>query len=75
MLNFTRVLNNSKNIAVAHKKYFGHLFITPHKSCMSSHMLDIIGFFTLFMQLEFPPVLKISSRIFSGFLIFFLQYW
>lgn len=57
--------------AVAHEKYFGHLFITPHKSCISSQMLDITGFFALFVQSELPPALKISSRIFSGFLMFF----
>ena len=57
--------------AVADKQDFYHLFITPHKSCISSQMLDITGFFTLFVQSELPPVLKISSRIFSGFLMFF----
>lgn len=58
-------------VAMANKQDFYHLFITPHKSCISSKMLDITGFFALFVQSELPLVLKISSRIFSGFLMFF----
>ena len=70
-IDFTSFSGTFQDIAVAHKKYFYHLFITPHKSCISSQMLDITGFFTLFVQPELPPVLKISSQIFSGFLMFF----
>ena len=68
---FTGFFRTFRDIAVAHKKYFYHLFITPHKSCISFQILTITGFFTLFVQPEHPPVLKISSRIFSGFLMFF----
>ena len=45
--------------AVAHEKYFYHLFITPHKFYISSQMLDITGFFTLYTLSVLSPVLKI----------------
>ena len=32
------------DVAVADKKYFYHLFISPFKSCISSQTLDISGF-------------------------------
>ena len=32
------------DVAVANKKYFYHLFISPFKSCISSQTLDISGF-------------------------------
>nr|WP_242977863.1 CatB-related O-acetyltransferase [Agathobaculum massiliense] len=59
------------NAVVANEKCFDHLFITPHKSCIFSLMLDITGFFTLFVQPELPSTLRISSQIFAAFLMFF----
>ena len=32
------------DVAVANKKYFYHLFISPFKSCISSQALDFSGF-------------------------------
>ena len=56
---FTGFFRTFRDIAVAHEKYFYHLFITPHKFYISSQMLDITGFFTLYTLSVLSPVLKI----------------
>lgn len=68
---FQGILNSNLCTAVAYEKYFYHVFITPHKSCIFSQMLDITGFFALCVLSESSPVWKIFSQIVSVFLMFF----
>jgi len=52
---------------VANKKYFYHLFISPFKSCISSQMPNIAGFFGIFLFLCFLGIfsnLPVFSRAF-----------
>ena len=55
------------DVAVADEKYFYHLFISPFKSCISSQMPNIAGFFGIFLFLCFRGIfsnLPVFSRAF-----------
>mgnify|MGYP007086327497 CR=1 FL=1 len=56
------------NTAVADEQYFYHILITPFLFCISSQMLNIAGFFGIFLFLYFRGIflnLPVFSYAFS----------